>query len=100
MYLINNLSNYRYRKLLNTNTIESIVKQLVTLDASKATGPDGIPAKVLKETVEEIVPYLVTIFQQSIDIGRVHLTGHNDMPMLPPYCSTVGFVVECKEGSV
>lgn len=38
------------------------VKQL-PLDAGKATGLDGIPAKVLKETAEEIEPYLVTIYQ-------------------------------------
>ena len=48
-----------------------MVKQLQNLNPSKATGPDNIPSRVLKEFASEIAPYLCIIFQQSIDLGQV-----------------------------
>ena len=38
---------------------------------AKATGPDLLPARVLKELASEISPYLTTIFQRSFVTGYV-----------------------------
>ena len=54
-----------------TITVNGVKKQLQTLDASKSTGPDNIPTRVLKETANETAPYLTEIFQQSLDQGCV-----------------------------
>lgn len=43
---------------------------LSNLDPSKATGPDGIPARVLKECSEQIAPSLCALFNYSLRIGR------------------------------
>ena len=43
---------------------------LPNLDPSKATGPDGIPARVLKECSEQITPSLCALFNYSLRIGR------------------------------
>ena len=43
---------------------------LSNLDPSKATGPNGIPAHVLKECSEEIAPSLCALFNYSLRIGR------------------------------
>ena len=42
-----------------------IIKQLKNLNQNKATGPDELPARVLKETAEQIAPIITHIFQQS-----------------------------------
>ena len=42
-----------------------IIKQLKNLNKNKATGPDELPARVLKETAEQIAPIITHIFQQS-----------------------------------
>ena len=48
-----------------------VFKLLKNLDTSKATGPDSIPAYVLKTAAEEITPTLTHIFQLSLDSGQV-----------------------------
>ena len=44
---------------------------LKSLDTAKATGPDGIPAKLLKETADVIAPSLCTLFNKSISSGSL-----------------------------
>lgn len=51
---------------INTNGIN---KLLTGLNPAKASGPDLIPTRVLKECSDIISPYLQIIFQQSIDAG-------------------------------
>ena len=43
-----------------------VLELLRTIDIHKASGPDGIPAHLLKETCEEIAPSLTFIFQASM----------------------------------
>ena len=42
---------------------------LKQLDANKATGPDGIPNRILKETSEQIAPSLCKLFNMSLQTG-------------------------------
>ena len=44
---------------------------LKSLDINKATGPDGIPAKLLKETASIIAPSLCKLFNKSLHLGAV-----------------------------
>ena len=44
---------------------------LLKLNPAKARDPDSIPARILKELAHEIAPYLVSIFQRSLDTGKV-----------------------------
>ena len=44
---------------------------LASLDISKATGPDGISAQMLKYTAESITPIITALFNQSISMGIV-----------------------------
>ena len=48
-----------------------VTKLLKNLKPHKATGPDGIPAQLLRETAEEISPALTLLFQASLDQGAV-----------------------------
>ena len=54
-----------------TVTVEGVVKLLHSLKPNKASGPDAIPARILKDTAVEIAPILTVIFQQSLDTGTV-----------------------------
>ena len=44
---------------------------LKNIDQTKATGPDELPARILKETAKEIAGVLSVIFQQSYEDGTV-----------------------------
>ena len=48
-----------------------VLKLLKNLKPHKATGPDELPARVLKECASELAPMLTSFFQQSLDEGRV-----------------------------
>ena len=48
-----------------------IIKQLKNLNQNKATGPDELPARVLKETAEQRAPIITHIFQQSYNTGKL-----------------------------
>ena len=48
-----------------------VVKLLKNLKPHKAGGPDGLPARLLKELAEEIAPAVTSLFQTSINQGRV-----------------------------
>ena len=51
--------------------LNGVTKQLQALNPNKASGPDEIPAKVLKETANEIFPIIHHIFQQSYTSGQL-----------------------------
>eukprot|EP00061_Rhincodon_typus_P011501 g36557.t1 len=46
-----------------------IKKRLEALDIAKATGPDNIPAIVLKTCVPELAAFLAKLFQYSYNTG-------------------------------
>ena len=50
-------------------TQQGVNKLLKDLKVHKASGPDKIPNRVLKELAEEIAPILTTIFNQSLSSG-------------------------------
>ena len=51
---------------LNESTVLAALK---ALEVDKATGPDEIPAKLLKETASVIAPSLCKIFNKSLQLG-------------------------------
>ena len=48
-----------------------IIKQLKNLNQNKATGPDELPARVLKETAEQIAPIITHILQRSYNASKL-----------------------------
>ena len=48
-----------------------IIKQLKNLNQNKATGPDELPARVRKDTAEQIAPIITHIFQQSYNTSKL-----------------------------
>ncbi len=50
---------------------EEVFNRLRNLDISKSNGPDGIPARLLKECCQEIAPSLCTLFNLSLQTGRI-----------------------------
>ena len=50
---------------------EGIEKLLAGLNPSKASGPDEIPARLLKELAKELAPVVTSLFKQSISTGDV-----------------------------
>jgi len=51
--------------------VEDVFDMLCTLDMSKASGPDGISGRMLKNTACSIAPALTKIFNLSISTGIV-----------------------------
>ena len=51
--------------------LEGVTKLLRNLSPHKATGPDAIPTRFLKEVADKIAPALVLVFQASLNQGRV-----------------------------
>ena len=51
--------------------IDGVVKQLKNIIQNKATGPDELPARVLKEAAAEIAPIITHIFQQSYNTSKL-----------------------------
>ena len=54
--------------LFNESTVLAALK---ALEVGKATGPDEIPAKLLKETASVIAPSLCKIFNKSLQLGSL-----------------------------
>ena len=52
--------------------IAGVTNFLKKINPYKATGPDCIPAKVLKEMDEELSPSLILIFTASLQQGKIH----------------------------
>jgi hypothetical protein len=51
--------------------VEGVYKILSNLQIHKATGPDNISCRVLKETAKHIAPMLQLFFQASLDQGTL-----------------------------
>ncbi len=52
-------------------SVAGVMKLLKGLQPHKATGPDSIPSRLLKELHVELAPALAHLFQTSIDSGKV-----------------------------
>ena len=69
------MQNRRRTSLINSTLVSLQMKilhyHLWKINPSKATGPDLIPMRVLKEAASAIAPFLCFIFQKSIDTGSV-----------------------------
>lgn len=50
---------------------EGVKKLLRNLKTDKATGPDSIPAFILKTAAEELAPFLTRLFQLSLNQGEI-----------------------------
>ena len=48
-----------------------VLKLLQNIKINKATGPDNIPCRILKEAANEIAPILTDIFSSSLDSGTL-----------------------------
>jgi hypothetical protein len=51
--------------------VAGVAKLLRNLNASKASGPDGIPSQVLKHCADVLAPALTTIFNYSLETGNL-----------------------------
>ena len=49
----------------------TLTKHLKSLNTSKAAGPDGINARIMKELAEEIAPILKILFDSSMNEGNI-----------------------------
>ncbi len=52
-------------------TTAGVTKLLQGINPSKATGPDNIPGRILKECAQELAPAMRVLFQRSIDTGEL-----------------------------
>ena len=69
---IPNLSGNPYPEMPPINvTPEGVEKLLADLQPNKASGPDQLPARILKENSKELAPILSAIFNQSLDTGEL-----------------------------
>jgi len=50
---------------------DGVTQLLSNIQVNKASGPDNLPARFLKEVAYEIVPTLTIIFQASLDQGHL-----------------------------
>ncbi len=51
--------------------VEGVQKLLAGLNVNKASGPDEIPCRILRELAIELAPIFTCLFQQSIDRGEL-----------------------------
>ena len=54
--------------MANVTEVTSLLKQV---DPYKATGPDGIPSRLLKEVANELSPCLTLVFNTSLQQGKL-----------------------------
>ena len=52
-------------------TQKGVEKLLTNLNPNKATGPDGLSPRILKELSSQIAPILTKIFQMSLETGEI-----------------------------
>ena len=64
------LASFAYR-ILASYIQTGVRKLLQELDPHKATGPDNIPANLLKLTAPQIAPLLVLVFTASVIQGKL-----------------------------
>ncbi|XP_072164245.1 uncharacterized protein [Diadema setosum] len=61
-----------YDSIENLEIRESgILKQLKQLNTTKASGPDGIPGRMLHDYAEELSPIITHLFQQSYETDEI-----------------------------
>ena len=53
--------------------VKGVLKLLKDIKPHKATGPDNIPGRLLKEAAEELAPGQAHLFQISVDYGKIPL---------------------------
>ncbi|XP_072041141.1 uncharacterized protein [Amphiura filiformis] len=71
-YVLPNIDKQHCHQMPDVNiTVEGVEKLLTELDPGKATGPDGVPARILKMGAKEIAPALTTIFRLSLESGNL-----------------------------
>ena len=51
-------------------TVRQVKKVIKCLDASKSSGPDGIPVVVFKQLYPELAPILTTIFRRCVTVSE------------------------------
>ena len=54
-----------------TFTASQVLAVLSSLDVNNASGPDEIPARILKETAHKIAPSLCDLFNKSLSLGSL-----------------------------
>ena len=52
-------------------TLAGVEKLLTNIKPNKASGPDAIPCRVLKDAAHELAPVLVDIFNTSLSSGKL-----------------------------
>ena len=52
-------------------TVEGVLKLLQNIKPHKATGPDSIPARLLKELSHQLAPALTRIYRDTLEAGEV-----------------------------
>ncbi|KAA0184838.1 hypothetical protein HAZT_HAZT002046 [Hyalella azteca] len=58
-------------------TENGVYKLLASLNPRKASGPDGIPCRLVREVAEELASALTLLFVKSLDTGQVsHVWEH------------------------
>lgn len=72
-------------------TTDEVLKSLKMLNVNKATGSDGIPARLLRETVDIITPSLTKLFNKSLQHGIIPMNGR--LLMLFLYTRKAGRIV-------
>jgi hypothetical protein len=72
---IDNSLPIRTEQNLSDNAIgvDEVANCLHGLDTSKASGPDGLPSRLLNECAQQIAPSLCTLFNHSLQCGRMPL---------------------------
>ena len=66
-------TNIRIKDPIQQITIrtEGVKKLLLNINTSKASGPDNIPNRILKQCAEQLAPIFTSIFQLSLDSGNL-----------------------------
>ena len=63
----NNLSQFVFPEI----PVSSVLSHLSLLDTTKATGPDGLSVRFLKEISNEIAEPLTALYNESLQTGKV-----------------------------
>ncbi len=76
-------------------TVDEVCKMLKFLDTSKANGPDGISARMLKSTADAIAPSVTKLFNYSIECchppSSCNTTSVVPIPKIPKASSTADY---------
>ena len=66
------LGNNVYNKMKDINiTVQGVLKLLKNLNPNKASGPDEVTPRILKELHVELAPAITLLFQRSMDTGQL-----------------------------